>query len=68
MITSTEPKVEQTGRYGFCETARLLGVSRPTLYKWRDEGKIKQGFRAINGRPFFSGKEILRAWRAEWGI
>lgn len=65
MITQTEPNVATTGRYGITQAAELLGISRVTLTNWVNSGKIKCGFRRINGRKFFLGSEIQRCWKAQ---
>ncbi|MBO8467190.1 MAG: helix-turn-helix domain-containing protein [Bacteroidetes bacterium] len=64
MITSEEPKVSATGRYGTMETCRKLGVCKDTLRRYRSEHKIRCGYRKENGKVFYTGAEILRFWRA----
>lgn len=41
------------------DTARLLGVSVPTIRRWESEGKIK-GTRTLGGQRRFSRAEIER--------
>lgn len=67
-FTNIEPKVESKGRYSHAETCRLLGISRPTLYRYMKAGKIRFGIRAINNKVYFVGQEITRAWKGEWGL
>lgn len=64
MITSTEPQVALNGRYSVTEASRMLGIHRTTLNKYTEEGKIKCGFRRLNGRKFYEGREILRVWKS----
>lgn len=64
-MTNVEPNVPDNGRYSTTEAARVLGISRTTLYKYANAGMIKCGYRRANNRPFFEGREILRLWRAK---
>lgn len=64
MITSEEPQVTATGKYTTMEACRKLGLCKDTLRRYRREGKIKCGFRRESGRPFYTGAEIMRFWRA----
>ena len=64
MITSEEPNVALTGRYNTTETCRKLGICKDTLRDWRKKGAIRCGFRRETGRPFYTGAEIMRVWRA----
>ena len=63
IMTSVRPNVSPEGRYSFNETCMLLGIkSRNTLRSWVAQGRIKQGKRRTNGRPFFLGSEIMKCW------
>lgn len=64
MMTSVEPRVHPDGRYNVTETAKLLGIDRATVYRWMKNGKLKNGYRRCDMRPFFRGIEILKVWRA----
>ena len=63
-MKAEEPKVALTGRYSTRETTEVLGITKDTLRKYRREGKIKFGVRKANGRPFYTGAEIMKLWRA----
>lgn len=59
------PKVSADGRYSVKETCSLLGIkSRNTLTSYVRQGLIREGRRRTNGRPFYTGKEIIRCWSA----
>ena len=62
MVTS-EPQVNPTDRYSRKETAKLLGIGLTTLDTWTKNGVIKFGIRRANGRKFWTGAEIIKAWR-----
>ena len=63
-MTKEQPQVSATGKYELREAAQALDVSTSTLTKWAAAGKINYGIKKINGRRFFFGSEIIRAWRA----
>ena len=65
MITPTEPTVADTGMYSVTEACQALGIHRNTLRRYIVEGLIKCGFRRLNRRRFFYGREIKRCWRAQ---
>jgi transposase len=45
--------------YNIKETATILGVSRNTVYSWRDEGKLQQVLKGITlKRPFITADSI----------
>lgn len=63
-MTAEEPKVTETGRYNVTETCAILGVHRNTLRRYTELGQIKVGFRRTSARKFYTGKDILKFWRA----
>lgn len=65
MMTSEEPKVSAEGRYSVGQTCTLLGIHRNTLRRYTEEGRIKCGFRRMDARKFYTGREITRLWRAQ---
>ena len=64
MITTEEPKVKETGRYSVQQTSAVLGIHRNTLRSYTEQGLIKCGFRKVNYRKFYEGREIIRFWKA----
>jgi len=40
------------------EVARVVGVSRSTLTRWRQDGKIPAGYRFRDGRILFKSEEF----------
>lgn len=63
-MVNEEPKVSMNGQYSTNDTAKLLGVSRTTLWRMADARMIKCSSHLSNGRRFYYGHEILRFWRA----
>lgn len=63
-MTTERPRVSPAGRYTQAQAARLLGVDRRTVMRWRDSGHIRsldlQG--CSSGRVYYKGSEILKAW------
>lgn len=62
----TRPQVAKTGRYTIAESARALGVSRTTLYRWMADGAIRVMVTRKTYRRYISGEELLRVWDGEW--
>ena len=56
---STSPKLKFISR---TELAKKLGVTLPTLDKWKNEGAIP--FRRIRRRIYFSEAEVLKAMQS----
>lgn len=65
-MTSKKPDIHADGRYSTNETAALLGISRKTLGRYTASGLIKCGRWRTNNRPFYTGREILRLWMAQF--
>lgn len=65
MISPVEPNVNELGRYSVMETCAALGIHRNSLRKYTEQGLIKCGFRRLSARKFYSGREILKFWRAQ---
>ncbi len=65
MISPVEPNVNELGRYSVMETCAALGIHRNSLRKYTEQGLIKCGFRKLSARKFYSGREILKFWRAQ---
>lgn len=57
------PIVDVESRFNMVESARILGVSRSTLYRYIQDGSIKFGIRKVNGGRFLTGKQIIQIWK-----
>lgn len=64
MVTSEEPRVMPNNRYSINQTCAILTISRKTLMKYTQAGLIECGHRPTTLRRFYTGKDILRFWRA----
>ena len=58
--------VKPIQKFSAVETARILGISRKTLYRHTKLGLIRCTISKCNKRPRYSGKEITRYWGAEY--
>lgn len=65
-MTPLRPRAASRGRYTISETARLLGVSRMTVYRWLEEGSLRASIQRKTLRKYISGAEILRVWDSDW--
>ncbi len=65
MMTETEPKVTETGRYGVMAASRALGIHYTTLERWERDNIIRAEYRRADHRKVFCGHEIKRVWRAQ---
>ena len=67
-MVTTPPRVSLGAHYSVSESAKLLQVSRSTLYKAINIGAqcggIDTRVRRDNGRRYITAEEILRYW---WG-
>lgn len=67
-MVTTPPQVSLGAHYSVSESAKLLQVSRSTLYKAISMGAYSGGIdakvRRDNGRRYITAEEILRYW---WG-
>jgi len=62
MITSHRPDVCTTDKYSLKEAAKALGIHPNTLYNHTKRGAIRVEYFAANGRPRYTGAEIIRYW------
>lgn len=67
-MTPTRPDVKRTGRYTVSEAARLLEVSRTTIYRWIEDEELKVRVQRKTLRKYIMGAEILRLWEGDWLI
>lgn len=65
-MTAERPRVAKSGRYTISESARLLKVSRTTLYRLIGEGELKVMIRRHTLRKYISGAELLKLWEGDW--
>jgi len=65
-MTNNRPDVHTEGRYSINEVTAMLGINRSTLRRYTDKGLIRCGRWRTNGRPFYTGKEIMRLWIARY--
>lgn len=65
-MTAHEPEVKVTSRYSINETAKILNVSRATLYNAIRRGMLTIHIRKANGRTFIIGKDITKFWQEKF--
>lgn len=63
-MVKTQPTVDFDGKYQITDTANALGVHVSTVDRWTRSGIMTCTVRRANGRRVWSGKEIVRVWRA----
>lgn len=63
-MTTEEPQVTATGQYHTMQACRALGITKDTLRKYRKLGLIKPSCHRGTMRIYYTGREILRFWRA----
>ena len=56
--TPTEIEIEGVTYRLLTEVGRELGISRQTLWRWRNDGKIPQGHRYRTGHVIFTAAEV----------
>jgi predicted DNA-binding transcriptional regulator AlpA len=54
----TTLEIEGTRYFSGADVTREAGISRQTLWRWRQEGKIPQGHRYRDGRVLFTQTEL----------
>lgn len=64
-MVTIQPKVAAAGRYTVKQTIKLLGISRSTLHRHTEAGKIHCGYRKSTLQKFYKGSEITKYWYAE---
>lgn len=57
-MTAERPNVSPQGLYTGRETARLMGVNRHTISRWKRNGELVPC--TDNGR--YRGKDIVKTW------
>lgn len=61
-MTEDEPRIVAARRYTEASAARVLGVHRHTMERWRLAGKSRYTV-SPNGRIYYKGIELLRLWQ-----
>lgn len=56
MVTAGDVSIEADDLLSIVDTARYLGIGRMTLWRWRQQSKIKPI--TLAGRQFFSVKDL----------
>lgn len=64
-MIETVPQVIETAQYELRDAAKALEVSKSCIVKWTEKGVLRANRKKLNGRRFWTGAEILRAWRAK---
>jgi len=50
--------IDDVRYYSGTEVVQQLGITRQTLWRWRQDGKVPLGHRYRNGQVLFSAKEL----------
>ena len=61
-MTTNKPDVSPAGRYDTKSTCSILGISRSTLMRYRNQGIIRPWYHKANMRPYFKGSDIIKLW------
>lgn len=62
-MIATEPNVVENGRYPIVQASRTLQCNRKTLHKYADYFGVIPQVNKVNGRAYFTGKQLLKIWR-----
>lgn len=65
LMTHREITLNRADKFSTTEAARILGVSRPTIYSYVSQGLLKYKTRRSNGRRYYTGAELMRFWNCE---
>lgn len=61
-MSGARPKIDPMGKYNETDAAKLLGVDRSTLYRWRKKGYIKVCTKCKTKKPRYKGSDLLRVF------
>lgn len=64
-MAGPRPDIDPRGKYSETQAARLLGVNRSTLYRWKRLGYIKPRPQRHNGWPRYLGRDLLTLFEAD---
>lgn len=62
-MTANEPLVNPDSHYSIKQTMGLLGMSRNTIKKYTDNGKLKHVIHKATGKRLYTGYAIALFWR-----
>ena len=51
--------IRPDGRYTIAESAQLMGLSVPTVYRYIASGRLIRNYNRL-GKPYITGKNIMR--------
>ena len=63
-MTSQEPLINEGAHLSSKEAAAVLGIHRNTLRRLANCRLIKYSISRLNGRRYYTGRELKRFWRA----
>lgn len=61
-MTHTRPEVPPTARFNVSDTARLLKISRTSVYRYVKLGMLNPMANEYFGRIVFTGQSIMSFW------
>ena len=59
-MTSERPTFRPMGRYFQAQAAAIIGVSRQTIRRWTNLGKLKAS--VGKDRLYYCGRDLLKYW------
>lgn len=62
MLRNDPPDTHPAKRYTEAQAARMLGVHRHTMERWRKAGETRYKI-SKTGHIYYSGTEIIRIWQ-----
>jgi predicted site-specific integrase-resolvase len=65
-MTTTEPDVQDNGRYTVTQAAKALDVSTKTIQRHTDSGALKCIIHKATGRKLSTGLVLKKWWRATY--
>lgn len=63
MLTEKKVDVDPLKRYTEASAARVLGVHRHTMERWRKANKVKYSIAPSSGRIYYKGTELIKLWQ-----
>ena len=62
-MTIVEPKIPDQARVPIGKAADILGISRETLRRHTNNGRVRCRFNEATKRRYYMGRELKRYWR-----